>query len=101
MLRITVHEEGPATRFLLEGKLVGPWVEELRKCWEKAVRIPDGRLIIDLAGITSIDLHGRDLLAEMHHRGGQLLASGLLTQAIIEDIQKSKRQRSQVRGRRN
>ena len=25
MLRITIHEEGPATRFLVEGKLVRPW----------------------------------------------------------------------------
>jgi hypothetical protein len=28
MLRIYIHDEVPFTSFVLEGKLVGPWVEE-------------------------------------------------------------------------
>ena len=33
MLRIYIHDEVPVTSFVLEGKLVGPWVKELEKCW--------------------------------------------------------------------
>lgn len=89
MLRITVHEEGLTTRFVVEGKLAEPWVAELRKCWE--TRLGERHAIIDLAGVTSIDSHGKALLTEMHLQGTRLLARGLMTQAIIEDIQKSKR----------
>ena len=34
MLRIYIHDEVPVTSFVVEGKLVGPWVKELEKCWE-------------------------------------------------------------------
>jgi len=30
MLRITIHDRAPMTSFVLEGKLVGPWVKELK-----------------------------------------------------------------------
>ena len=93
MVRITVHEEGPGTRFLVEGKLVGPWVAELRKCWEEMMPIPGQQTVIDLAGVTSIDSHGKELLAEMHRQGMQLVATGLMTQAIVEDIQRARVQR--------
>jgi xylulose-5-phosphate/fructose-6-phosphate phosphoketolase len=33
MLRITTHDQAPVTSLVLEGKLVGPWVKELEKCW--------------------------------------------------------------------
>ena len=46
--------------------------------------------VIDLAGVTSVDSHGKDLLAEMHRRGMQLVAMGLMTQAIVEDIQRTR-----------
>ena len=46
--------------------------------------------VIDLAGVTSVDSHGKDLLAEMHRRGMQLVATGLMTQAIVEDIQRTR-----------
>jgi len=31
MLRITIRNHAPVTSFVLEGKLVGPWVKELEK----------------------------------------------------------------------
>lgn len=34
MLRIYIHDELPITSIVAEGKLVGPWVKELEKCWE-------------------------------------------------------------------
>ena len=91
MLRITVFEEASETRFVLEGKLVGPWVGELRKCWKTKERVRERRPVVDLAGVTQIDLHGKALLTEMHLQGIELLASGLLTRAIIEGIQKADR----------
>ena len=87
MLRITVKQEGSTARFIVEGTLVMPWVAELRKCWQVAARAKTKHSFIDLAGVTSIDPQGRILLTEMHRQGAQLLAKGLLTQAIVEEIQ--------------
>jgi len=91
MLRITALQEASATRFVLEGKLVGPWVGELRKCWKTKETVRERRPVVDLAGVTQIDSHGKALLTEMHLQGTELLASGLLTRAIIEAIQTTHR----------
>lgn len=90
MLRITVNDAGPATRFLVEGKLAGPWVGELRKCWESSGRIPPRHAIIDLTGVTFIDPSGKALLFEMHRQGVRFVAAGLMTQAIVDEIRASK-----------
>ncbi len=37
MLRITVRQEPTTTTIELEGKLAGPWVEELERCWRTAL----------------------------------------------------------------
>jgi hypothetical protein len=83
MLRITIHNEAAATRLIVEGKLVGPWVEELKKCWQA---IAHAELLVDLSAMTWIDAEGRGLLAEMHRQGVRLAAAGLMTRAIIEEI---------------
>jgi ABC-type transporter Mla MlaB component len=73
MLRITIRNEAAATRFVIEGKLTGPWVAELRKCWQAATpAAPDSPrlpLLVDLSAMTLIDPGGKALLAEMHRQG--------------------------------
>lgn len=84
MLRITIHNEAASTRFIVEGRLAGPWVEELKKCWQTVAHaVP---LLVDLSAMTWIDSEGRALLSEMHRQGVRLVAVGLMTQAIIEEI---------------
>jgi hypothetical protein len=85
MLRITIHHEDAATRLQVEGKLAGPWVEELKTCWQSAVA-PGRALLVDLSALTLIDAEGKGLLAEMHRHGVKLAAVGLMTQAIIEEV---------------
>jgi hypothetical protein len=48
MLRIYIHDEVPVTSFVLEGKLVGPWVEELEKGWKIALAANPSRRIPEL-----------------------------------------------------
>ncbi|HMV85818.1 MAG TPA: hypothetical protein PKA34_22155 [Blastocatellia bacterium] len=85
MLRITIHNEDAATRLQVEGKLAGPWAEELKTCWQ-SVAAPGRALLVDLSALTLIDAAGRELLAEMHRQGVKLAAVGLMTQAIVEEI---------------
>lgn len=87
MLRITIHNDAAATRLIVEGKLTGPWVEELKKCWESALCAEPGRpLQVELSAMTLVDAEGKALLTEMHRQGAKLAAVGLMTQAIIEEI---------------
>jgi hypothetical protein len=90
MLRITIRNEAAATHLVIEGGLAGPWVDELRKCWQAATSSESGSpllpLLVDLSAMTLIDPEGKALLAKMHHQGARLVAVGLMTQAIIEEI---------------
>ena len=87
MLRITTHEYPPVQLLRLEGRLEGPSVEVLDKCWRG---VPNGsggnRLCLDLKGVTFIDAAGKSLLAAMHERGAQFIAGNLVTKAIVAEI---------------
>ena len=88
MLRIYIHEDQPVTSFVLEGKLVGPWVEELEKNWEIVfAKNPKRSMLLDLAGVNFIDLAGRALLRRMRRKGVKLLSHGVLIDALVAEIE--------------
>jgi anti-anti-sigma regulatory factor len=88
MLRITINNHAPVTSFVLEGKLVGPWVKELEKCWESAlIAVPAKALLVNLAAVTFIDSDGRELLARMRREGVRLLSHGVLIDAMVAKIE--------------
>ena len=94
MLRIYIHDDMPVTSFVLEGKLVGPWVKELEKHWESAVATSASRtMLVDLADVSFIDSEGRALLARMRQKGVRLLSAGVLINAIVADIDGQQRNR--------
>lgn len=88
MLRITIHDHAPITCLVLEGKLVGPWVKELKKCWEGASAAdPSTPMLVDLASVTFVDSDGRALLTRMRRQGVRLLSHGILIDAIVAKIE--------------
>jgi ABC-type transporter Mla MlaB component len=88
MLRITIHDQSPETSFVVEGKLVGPWVRELERCWETALAADPARaMLANLAAVTFIDSEGRALLARMRRQGVRLLSAGVLINAIVAEIE--------------
>ncbi len=86
MIRITVHSEAQGIRLVLEGKLTGPRVDELRKCWQQIISSPPLSLQVNLTDLTEIDSEGKELLAQMHRQGAQLIGSGVMIEAFIEEI---------------
>ena len=87
MLKITIHDSASELRFRLEGRLSGPWVPELRQCWQTAASITEGRrTVLDLREVDFVDPEGQSLMAEMCHRGVCLLAVTPLIQSLIEEI---------------
>jgi len=85
MLKITTQANAAETVFELEGKLAGPWIEELENCWRKA-RSSDRPVRVMLCAVTFIDDKGRDLLLEMYRQGAELVAEGCMNTAIVEEI---------------
>jgi len=87
MLKITLHDGADELRFDLEGKLSGPWVSELRQCWQTAHSTTSGRkTILDLGEVDFVDGEGQTLLAEMHSQGVRLAACTPVMQALVTEI---------------
>lgn len=85
MLRITIKTDAIGTTLELEGRLTGPWVEELRDCWERA-RKGEREVTVSLKAVTFIDGAGKTLLMLMHRHGVKLTGDGCMTKAIVEEI---------------
>jgi hypothetical protein len=85
MLKITAKTEATGTVFELEGKLAGPWVEELRHCWQRSIA-GDRPVKIVLNAVLFIDAAGKELMVEIHRQGTDLVAEGCMTKAIVEEI---------------
>lgn len=90
MLRITTHSKHAVTTLKLEGRLAGPWVEELDRCWRTVAGTQQDH-VVDLSGVTFIDPVGKALLTKMWHQGANLHAAGCLTRCIVEEITKAGR----------
>lgn len=66
MLRITVEKGEPGvSRIKLEGRLVGPWVDELRKVTETL----EGALSLDLSALTFADAEGAAFIRRLRTAG--------------------------------
>lgn len=84
MLKITTQVEAGHRSLELEGRLAGPWVDELASCWRRLAG-PTG-LRVKLKAVTYIDEAGKRLLTEMHRQGVAIEGSGCMTGSIIEGI---------------
>ncbi len=90
MLKITIMETTSERRWIVHGRFIGPWVNELRTTWKRAHRSQDKRAcIIDLSDVTFIDKSGERLLRAMSKKGAQLMAGGLYVKHVLEQLKKS------------
>lgn len=86
MLRITIHDSARELRIKLEGKLSGPWVEELRQCWRTASSTTAGRTTsLDLSEVDFVDADGQSLLSDMHLQGVRVDAATPLIRALVDE----------------
>ena len=69
MLKITETARNDSGRtFKLEGKLLGPWVDELRNACTQPLA-PLEQVGLDLAAVTFVNAAGAELLRELIRRG--------------------------------
>ncbi len=90
MLRITIDKNARAITLRVEGRLTGPWVDELGRTWHAVTSGPtDGRVSVDLTDVTFVDEEGKKLLETMYGEGAKLKASGCVTRRLVEEIGQS------------
>jgi len=72
---------------MVEGKLVQPYIEELRAAWQRAGDDLQGRkLIIDLSSATVIGHEGKDALLELMKEGAKFSCEGILTKYVLKQL---------------
>jgi hypothetical protein len=85
VLRISIEQHANSLSLVLEGRLVGPWVEELRRVSQES---PAGINVIsiDLCGLTAMDAAGHVLLEQLHQSGATLSCSDVLNRYLVEQM---------------
>jgi hypothetical protein len=87
MLKITITETPTERKWVLEGRLMGPWVNELRIAWKRMLPTRPGRCCtIELNDVSFIDKSGERLLRALSRKGAQLIADGLYTKHVVEKL---------------
>jgi ABC-type transporter Mla MlaB component len=91
VLRITIHEKESGMGLVLEGRIAGPWVEELERVWvETAPRLGSRKLSIDLRNVTYADSGGKRILRDIFSQSGaELVANSLGIQDLAGEVLRS------------
>src|SRR5258708_38820329 len=97
MLKISTVDTRSDRRLVVEGKLVQPWVGELRSASRSASEDLQGRkLIIDLSHATVIGQEGQDAILELMKEGAKFACCGVLTRYVVKQL--ARRCHGPVRG---
>jgi hypothetical protein len=85
MLRISEDAARVSVVLRLEGRVGGPWVDELARACDGVLR-KGRRLTLDLAGTTFVDTHGAALLRRLHqHRVALVNCSPFVAEQLMGD----------------
>ena len=87
MLKVTTTDQNETVTLKIEGRLAGPWVQEVTRAWVTSAG-SERTVVVDLSSVTFIDAPGRALLATMSTRGAQFIAKDCLTTTIVAEIQR-------------
>jgi hypothetical protein len=74
--------EMPGRTFKLEGKLIGPWVNELRNVCAHPLERQE-QVLLDLAAVTFVDAAGAELMRELIRHGVTIVrCSGFIAELL-------------------
>ena len=82
VLKITATTSSDRTTLLLEGRIVGDWVDELSRAVSTA-RSPQTRVALDLSGVTFVDAIGAVFLRTASASGVDLTNSSDFVSGLI------------------
>jgi hypothetical protein len=86
MLTITIQPTWDGTTFKLDGKVIGPWVQNLERLWQHAREHALHRTVrVDLTSVLLVDRDGKRVLKLMHEDGVELMAKDSVMKSLIEN----------------
>lgn len=86
MLRVTVEHFDTHVVLKVEGRLKGSWVDELERCWLTVIRtVPNKAVRVELTSVSFVAPEGRELIGKMAAAGVELIASGPMVKAIVDE----------------
>jgi len=84
VLKISITETATETRWVLQGRVFGPWVSELSAIWRTSTRTRNGRrCVVDLDGVTFIDKGAEEFLRSMAREGAEFITNGLYIKSVF------------------
>jgi hypothetical protein len=87
MLKISTVDTRSERRLVVEGKLVQPWIDELRKAWGSASEGLNGRkVVIDLSNAVVISREAEDVLLGLMREGVRFSCVGVLTKYVLKRL---------------
>ena len=97
MLKISIHDTPSHRRLMLEGRLIGPWVAELRSaCKEAAADLHGRELIVEMNNLSAVSQEGENVLLELLSEGIKFRCHGVFTKLILRQL--VRRARANVQG---
>jgi len=86
MLKVTIEETRNRRRLILEGALVQPWLEELKKACSASSKEPSQarHFIVDLNNVTAISKEGEEVLFDLMRQGAKFTSAGVLTKYLLK-----------------
>jgi hypothetical protein len=95
MLKISVIDRGTERRLVLDGKLIAPWVAELRTAWQAANgQVGGPALMVDLRNVTVISQEGENALLELMCAGARFRCSGVLIRHLLNELARRRKRNS-------
>lgn len=92
MLKISIVEGRRQRRLVVEGKLIPPWIAELKVACERAKADLDGRdLVLDLRNLTVISHGGGNVLLDLMNDGIKFRC-GVFAKHVLSQLARSKQQ---------
>jgi hypothetical protein len=87
MLKITTVKTDRRYRIVVEGDLISPDVEELKREWNEA-RVSAGgvTLIVDLRNVITMSQEGKDFLLEMMSQGVKFICGGVHNRHVLRQL---------------
>jgi hypothetical protein len=87
LLKISIIDSRTHRRLVLEGKLVGPWADELRPAWEMAkVELGGRELVVEVKNLIAINQAGENALLELMREGVKVRGCGVFPRQILKEL---------------
>jgi ABC-type transporter Mla MlaB component len=97
MLRVTPMRVQKKAMLKLEGKLSGPWVDELQRCWT-SLKQEESPISVNLQEVSFLDGRGRSLLLRMEREGAHLVeCSDFIGNLLHPDKHQTTRRKKSLR----